>query len=144
MVNYKDFSNFINEVNLNNVFNIKSELSRLIMFLNGEKILINEAINYATENSDFRFEEHINFSLELELSNAEDYYIYEKGLLLDNFSEQRLHKVIELYNQLPNSKIIEEVNKNETIKKASLNKKQIVIATIAVVVLAAVTYKCLK
>jgi hypothetical protein len=144
MVNYKDFSNFINEVNLNNVFNIKSELSRLIMFLNGEKILINEAINYATENSDFRFEEHINFSLELELSTAEDYYIYEKGLLLDNFSEQRLYKVIELYNQLPNSKIIEEVNTNETIKKATFTKRQLVIATIAVVVLAAVAYKCLK
>ncbi|TDW52751.1 hypothetical protein EV144_1011444 [Flavobacterium sp. 270] len=139
MVNYKDFSNFINEVNLNNVFNIKSELSRLIMFLNGEKKLINEAIDYATENSDFKFEEHIYFPLEIELTTVEDYYSYEKALLLDNFSEQRLHKVIELYHQLSKSKIAEETN-----TEATVNKKQIVMVTIVVVVLAAVAYKCLK
>lgn len=144
MVNYKDFSNFINEVKLNNAFNIKSELSRLILFLNGEKKLINEAITYAKQNSDFKLEEHIDIPLDIELSTAEDYYVYEKGLLLNNFSQQRLTKVIELYHQLPKSELIEEIVITENNRKATLNKKQIVIATIAVVVLSAVIYKCLK
>lgn len=144
MTDYKDFTNFIKEVKLNNVFKIKSELTNIIFFLKGDVLLVNDAINYAVDNSDFKLEEHIDFLSEIELQTDEDMYIYENGLLLNNFSKERLEKVIKLYHQLPKSQIIEEEIEIENNSKSTINKQKIIIAAVAIVTIAAVAYKCLK
>lgn len=143
MRTYKDFTNFINEVKENNIFNVKAELSNMIKFLDGDSNRINDAIKFAKENSAFDYDEHEERTAEIKLSTPADFFIYEKRGLLNNFSKERLAKVIELYHQLPELKIVkEEVVTN--YNKSAVTKKQIIIATVAVVAIVAVAYKCLK
>ncbi|SHG44856.1 hypothetical protein SAMN05444372_10637 [Flavobacterium micromati] len=144
MINYKDFKNFIREVKDDNIFNIKIEICSMIDFFDGDKYLVQESIDYARQNSNFKIENHIDFPVDIELSTAEDYYAYEKGLLLDNFSQERVAKVMELYHQLPKLEVVEEEKKVTKNNTKAISDTQIVIAGVTILALALIAYKCLK
>lgn len=144
MVNYKDFKNFIRDVKEDNIFNIKIEICSMIDFFDGDKKLVQESIDYAIQNSNLKIEDHIEFPLIIELLTIEDYYAYEKGLLLDNFSKERIANVIELYHQLPEVKVSEgEKDETKNSTKAITNT-QIVLIGMTVLALAIITYKFIK
>lgn len=144
MISYKNFKTFIREVKDDNVLNIKIEICSMIDFFNGDKKLVEESIDYAEKNSNFRIEEHIDFPLDIALTTAEDYYAYEKGLLLDNFSKERVAKVIELYHELPKLQISEEEKEEIKNNTKTISNTQIVIAGVIVFTLVMIVYKCLK
>lgn len=85
-------------IKANNIEEIKRILIDNIFFLQGDQKEINEAVEYAINESDFNFEEHRG----KEVSNKndkEDYFSDEKWNMRENFSRDRYNLLVELYNQ---------------------------------------------
>lgn len=147
MENYKDFTNFSDYVKDNVLFDIKLELTNMIILLNGDRKKIDDAIEYAKANSDFDFEKHQPTDTNISLDTNEDKFVFEKGELLNNFSKERLNEVFSLYPLMFNEKeIIDKSNleveelSNDFIDPTT--KKVVVIAS--AVFLTYILYRILK
>lgn len=98
MIDFKDFDAFIESVQSNNINEIKDLLVENIFIQQGDKSNLDKAIEYAMNNSNFKFEEHI----ELEVSdkkNKEDYFSDEKWNMRKNYSRERYELLVELYGE---------------------------------------------
>ncbi|MDX1718691.1 MAG: hypothetical protein R3353_00895 [Salegentibacter mishustinae] len=85
-------------VRANNVEEIKGILIDNIFFLQGEKNEINKAVEYALNDSDFKFEEHRVLSISNK-ENKKDIFSDEKWNLSENFSRDRYNLLVELYSE---------------------------------------------
>lgn len=96
MRKYTDNEHLVNYVNQNDIVNFKDELLRSIMFLHGNKEEINKAIDFAIQNSSFVFDTHKEIEVNSNLS-YEDVYAAESINMEENFSKERLEKLIDIY-----------------------------------------------
>jgi hypothetical protein len=145
MEDYTDFTNFLAYVKANEIFDIKLELAAMIILLNGNHQKINDAIAFAKSNSDFDIETHKASQSNLSLITTEDDFLYEKGELLNNFSQERLDEVFRLYHLMCKEKdIFDKPNDAKTKEfKSSNNTKKVLVAT-GIVVTAYLLYEILK
>ncbi len=102
---------FMEKIKENNVFKIKSYLENLIARSNGDKILCDEAIEYALKNSSFKWEIDDGKKLQTQFTTAREKYNYEKEKLVRNFTKERYENVLKLYKEY----IIERDDKNVQI-----------------------------
>lgn len=111
-LSYKDDTKFLEVVKSNDVFAIKSDLEGMIATFKGNKVKIDEAIQYAIDNSDFDWEVDNGSKPPQKFNTTRELYNYEKGTLVQNFSKERYERVLKLYKEHR----MDESNKN-TIKE---------------------------
>ncbi|MFE3867016.1 hypothetical protein ACFX5E_02890 [Flavobacterium sp. LS2P90] len=122
MKDYKDFTNFAGYVRDNLLFDIKLELTNMVILLKGNRQKIDDAIEYAKTNSDFDFEIHQPSHPNIPLDTDEDKFVYEKGELLANFSKERLDEVFRLYPLMCKEKnISQDPNDDNDISNSTNN-----------------------
>lgn len=145
MKDYKDFTNFAGYVRDNLLFDIKLELTNMVILLKGNRQKIDDAIEYAKTNSDFDFEINQPSHPNIPLDTEEDKFVYEKGELLANFSKERLDEVFRLYPLMCKEKDIINSQDQENFSKTgtTISTKKVVIIT-GVIVTAYLLYKILK
>lgn len=85
-------------IKANNLEEIKRILIDNIFFLQGDRNEIDNAVEYAKTNSDFKFEEHRVLEVS-DKKNKEDYFSDEKWNMNENFSRDRYNLLVELYNE---------------------------------------------
>jgi len=146
MNNYKEFTSFLKEVENNNIISIRNEISNMIILLEGDRDKIYEAIEYAKDKSDFKFDKHI----EEGNLNKKDPFTFENGVLRSNFSKERLDLVLQLYKPyaLQHDQSKENASHNTTNNKKDINtenskKKGIVIVGV-IIVSAYILFEILK
>ena len=145
MKDYKDFTNFLAYVKANNLFDIKLELTAMIILLKGDCQKINDAIAFAKANSDFDFEMHQPLQPNISLNTDEDKFVYENGELLNNFSQERLNEVVRLYPLMCKEKdIIDETDQDDVSNSTSDNTTKKVVIITGAVVAAYLLYQILK
>jgi hypothetical protein len=113
MKSYTDFTNFLGYVHDNALFEIKIELTAMIILLKGNRKKIDDAIAFAIANSDFDFDKHQPSHSNISLTTNEDKFVFEKGELLNNFSKERLDEVIKIYPLMYKEKNINNVVKQD-------------------------------
>lgn len=145
MKDYKDFTHFLTSVKSNELYDIKLELTSMIILLNGNCQKISEAITYAKTNSDFNFDTHIASQSSNLLISAEDKFLYQNGELSNNFSQERLNEVLRLYPLMCGEKGINKESKEKKSKDFKSNKKAIKIIIVGgVAVTAYLLYEIIK
>jgi len=142
MEEYTDFTNFLESVKANEIFDIKLELTAMIILLNGNHQKINDAIAFAKSNSDFDFEKHKASQSTGSLITTEDQFLYENGELSNNFSQERLDNVLNLYSLMVQEK---EVFNNEIPESfRNKNNTKTVLIVVGAVASAYLLYEILK
>lgn len=125
-MDYRSDKGFMKAVEENDVFAIKSELEGLIPLFKGEKIKCDQAIEYARKNSSFDWENDDGVFFGEGLKTTRQNYIYEKGRLVQNFTEDRYLKVLSLYREYKREENLNEEkkdNENLNTKKEEENIK---------------------
>jgi len=129
----------LDNVQNNDVKEIKRILIDNIFFLQGNRYEINKAIQYVLENSDFAFEGHKDLEVS-DKNNKEGYFSEEKFNLRENYSKDRYDLLVELYNEA-------FANKEYTYETepATDNNKvaKVVVVGVAVAIAVYVLYKIL-
>lgn len=82
----------------NDVKEIKRILIDNIFFLQGNKVEINNAVQYALDKSDFTFDDHEVLEVS-DKNSKEGYFSEEKFNLRENYSKERYYLLVELYNE---------------------------------------------
>ncbi|WP_209391399.1 DUF1163 domain-containing protein [Chryseobacterium sp. RR2-3-20] len=99
MRNFTDNKPLLQNIQNNDIKEIKRILIDNIFFLQGNREEINKAIRYALDKSDFRFDEN----KDLEVSNINDKercFSEEQFNLGENYSEERYNVLVDLYNEV--------------------------------------------
>lgn len=106
MEEFRKHKFFIEAVESQDIFRIKSDLESLIAVLNGDREECLKAIEYAINNSGFNWEIDDGRFFGKNINTDREMYLYEKERLVQNFTKERFEKVISLYNKLyPNVKM---------------------------------------
>lgn len=121
MNNYRDFENFLQAVKEDNNPYIQTEIADMIITLDGNKVKIFEAVQYARTNSSFEYEKNSVTDTKKEVNTIHDAFYTEKSELNFNFSEERLLKAIALYQQM---KRVEEEQRYSEPEVSSKNSKK--------------------
>lgn len=122
MINFNEITPFIESVKTNNLSEIKNLLIENIFFQQGDKRELDKALQYAINNSSFKFEEHIDLEVS-DKTNKEDYFSDEKWNMRENYSKERYNLLVELYNETfakqeyAYSIVEENVNNDKLVKK---------------------------
>ncbi|MGL5592643.1 MAG: hypothetical protein ACRDDH_01700 [Cetobacterium sp.] len=125
-MSFKDNKLFMEAIKKNDIFSIKSDLEGFIPEFKGNKILCDEVVDFAIKNSSFNWEKDDGISINTSNMSIKDRYNYEKGRLVQNFSQERYLRVLDLYNQYHNTDTSNrsELNNFEiNLKKSKINKE---------------------
>ena len=144
MRSYKENTAFTKSVQENNIANIKRLLLDNIIFLQGDKADIEEAISYATANSDFKFEDHQALPVDAE-SHSKALFSEEKWNMEENYSKERFDALIALYNETYAKE--EYTYETKTAKNNLVENKKLLIAgavAAAAALTAYIVYKTLS
>lgn len=88
----------LDNIQNNDVKEIKRILIDNIFFLQGNRVEINNAVQYALDNSDFTFDDHEVLEV-LDKNSKEGYFSEEQFNLYENYSKERYDLLVELYNE---------------------------------------------
>ena len=129
-------------IKANDIDEIKRILIDNIFFLQGDENEISKAAEYAVNNSDFNFDEHVV----LEVSNKkdkEDYFSDEKWNMRENYSRERYNFLVELYHEtFAKQDYTYELDK--TPKKDGVSKEvKVIVGGVIVIVAGYLIYKIL-
>lgn len=130
MRKFTDNQLFINSVKNNDVGEIKRLLIDTVFFLEGDREEIDNAIQYALDNSDFTFEEHENIEVS-DKKDIENYFSEEQLNIIENYSLKRFNLLVDLYVQVFRNK-----EYTYTIQPVSVNNK--VFKTLSIVIAIAI------
>lgn len=130
MRKFTDNQLFINSVKDNDVGEIKRLLIDTVFFLQGDREEIDNAIQYALDNSDFTFEEHENIEVS-DKKDIENYFSEEQLNIIENYSIKRFNLLVDLYVQVFRNK-----EYTYTIQSVSVNNK--VFKTLPIVIAIAI------
>lgn len=131
-MNYKNDKSFLESVERNDVFAIKSDLEGLIPLFKGDKFRCDEAVEYAINNSSFNWENDDGLYFGEDAKTIKEKYSYEKERLVQNFTKERYLKVLELYKEYVKEQEIGQkptsdaqcIEKKEEMKKSTINDKE--------------------
>lgn len=122
---FQDDKRFMEAVEKNNIFVIKSCLERFINKFSGDQTKCDEAINYARSNSSFDWEKEDGIEMGSGVNNnIEEKYLYERERLVQNFTRERYEKVLSLYRKYKGiQEKIKEEPKNTDFSRESKNEE---------------------
>ena len=98
MRKYTENQPLLTSVEENDQDEIKRILIDNIFFLQGDRIEINKAVEYAINQSEFIFEEHREMAIS-DKNNKENYFTDEKWNMDENYSRERYNLLVELYHE---------------------------------------------
>ena len=98
MRKYTENQPLLTSVEANDQDEIKRILIDNIFFLQGDRIEINKAIEYARNRSEFNFEEHREIPIS-DTTDKENYFTDEKWNMDENYSRERYDLLVELYHE---------------------------------------------
>lgn len=126
-MSFKDNKLFMEAIKKNDIFSIKSDLEGFIPEFKGNKILCDEVVDFAIKNSSFNWEKDDGVNINTSNMSIKDRYNYEKGRLVQNFSQERYLRVLDLYNQYHNTNTSNKDKFNNyeiNLKKSKINKDE--------------------
>ncbi len=137
-------SSFVDAVKNNNIENINAELVENIFRLLGDKIEIYKGVEYAKENSSFKFDVHEEMIIE-NINNLEKEFSAEKFNLYTNFSFQRYEKLIDLFPKVfVNTNIKNTMDLSIVDEQVVKNNSIVFKAIAAVIIISILTYTVAK
>ncbi|WP_139855687.1 hypothetical protein [Aequorivita sinensis] len=146
---FKNYTSFVNGVRENDLQMVKSQLAEMIMLFQGEKAKIMEAVEYAKNNSSFKFENHLETTTAMDKTSNSDMFYTEISELQTNFSKERFLEVIRLYplmveqdNFFNKGNDKNEID-SEVEKSSKITKTQLLIGA-GVIIGGIILYKFLK
>lgn len=123
MYSYEKNELFLEKVQNQEKFSVKSILVDMIQRTKGNGKELEEAISYAIGKGAFQWEEDDKDNMSMKFTNKTDEYDFEMGRLSQNFSKERYNKIIELCKDIYPKKSINKKNLNiSTSEKESIKR----------------------
>ncbi|GAB2611437.1 hypothetical protein [Belliella aquatica] len=104
MRNFMNKNQFLEAVRTDDHFEIKYEILSLFFYFNGDRFMLMEAIQYALDNSTFKFETHKPHENENQEMYSEEYFAQVSSNFTENCSKERLNLLFDVYNQVYKNK----------------------------------------